>query len=295
METKLLKGIPVRDAVLEDLKVRLSSAPRRPGLAVVLIGEDPASRVYVKHKEKACEKLGLHHVTHRLPSSTTTTEALNLVRKLNADPAIDGILVQLPLPPEMDQDAVLRTVDPAKDVDGFHPENLGLLVAGRPRFIPCTPKGILRILAHYGIHTAGRKVAVVGRSVIVGRPLALLLNLKGPEGDATVTMCHSRTPDLGLALEEADIVVAAIGVPRALGPDVIPAGAVVIDVGINRIEDPAAPKGTRLVGDVDSETLLGHVAALTPVPGGVGPMTIAMLMENTCEAMARAEGWHEFG
>ncbi len=292
MDTMLLKGTAVRDRVLENLAERLAAAPRAPGLAVVLIGDDPASRVYVRHKEKACARLGLHHVTHRLPATTTTEEALVLVRELNADPTIDGILIQLPLPPQLDQDTVLQAVDPAKDVDGFHPENLGRLVAGQPRFIPCTPKGILRILSHYGIGTAGKMVSVVGRSVIVGRPLALLLNLKGSVGDATVTMCHSRTPDLGRALTNADIVVASMGVPRALGPDVIPKGAVVIDVGINRIEDPASPKGTRLVGDVDSEALMGHVAALTPVPGGVGPMTIAMLMENTCEAMARAEGWH---
>ena len=295
MDSRLLKGVPVRDAVLEELRAKLTSAPRSPGLAVVLIGEDPASQVYVRHKEKGCEKLGLHHVTHRLPPTTSTDEALALVADLNNDPAIDGILVQLPLPSGIDQDRVLQAVDPAKDVDGFHPDNLGRLVSGRPRFVPCTPKGILRLLAHYHISTVGRRVAVVGRSVIVGRPLALLLNLKGEGGDATVTMCHSRTPDLAGALKDCDLIIAAMGVPRALGPDVIPEGSVVIDVGINRITDPSHPKGTRLVGDADSEALMGHAAALTPVPGGVGPMTIAMLLENTCEAMARNEGWHGLG
>lgn len=292
MDTRLLKGVPVRDAVLDALRTKLTSAPRSPGLAVVLIGEDAASQVYVRHKEKGCEKLGLHHVTHRLPATTSTEEALSLVADLNDDPAIDGILVQLPLPAGIDQDRVLQAVDPAKDVDGFHPDNLGRLVSGSPRFVPCTPKGILRLLAHYGISTAGRRTAVVGRSVIVGRPLSLLLNLKGTGGDATVTMCHSRTPDLAAALEGCDLIIAAMGVPRALGPDVIPAGSVVIDVGINRIPDPSHPKGTRLVGDADGEALMGHAAALTPVPGGIGPMTIAMLLENTCEAMARNEGWH---
>ncbi len=292
METRLLKGKPVRDAVLAHLATRLKDAPRAPGLAVVLIGEDPASQVYVRHKEKGCEELGLHHVTHRLPADTTTDQALELVADLNADPAIDGILVQLPLPAGLDEDRILQAVDPRKDVDGFHPDNLGRLVAGAPRFVPCTPKGILRLLRHYEISTRGVRAAVVGRSVIVGRPLSLLLNLKGEGGDATVTMCHSRTPDLAEALRGCGLVIAAMGVPRALGPDMIPAGAVVVDVGINRIEDASRKSGTRLVGDVDAEALMGHAAALTPVPGGVGPMTIAMLLENTCEAMARHEGWH---
>ncbi len=294
METRLLKGTPVRDAVLAHLQELLPHAPRNPGLAVVLVGEDPASQVYVRHKEKGCATLGLHQVTHRFSASASTGEVLELVDQLNHDPAIDGILVQLPLPAGMDQDRILQAVDSRKDVDGFHPENLGRLVSGRPRFVPCTPKGILRLLAHYDIETAGKKAAVVGRSVIVGRPLALLLNRKGPRGDATVTMCHSRTLDLKSALNGCDLVFAAMGVARALGPDVVPAGSVVVDVGMNRIEDPTHPKGTRLVGDVDREALMGHVAALTPVPGGVGPMTIAMLLENTCEAMARNEGWDEF-
>ena len=290
METILLKGKPVRDAVFAELKIKVARASRKPGLAVVLVGDDPASAVYVSHKEKGCEEVGFHHVTHRLPVDTPEKEVLALIDQLNADPAIDGILVQLPLPKGMNQQRVLGTVDPAKDVDGFHPVNLGLLVAGHPRFVPCTPKGILRLLSYYDIPVAGKNVAVVGRSVIVGRPLSLLLSLKREDGNATVTMCHSGTRDLASITSAADVVIAAIGVPRALGTNEIGKGAVVVDVGINRIDAPERPKGTRLVGDVDSQALKGHAGALTPVPGGVGPMTIAMLLENTWEAMARKEG-----
>ncbi len=290
METILLKGKIVRDAVFAELKTKVAGVSRKPGLAVVLVGEDPASAVYVRHKEKGCEEVGFHHVTHRLPAETSQGEILDLITKLNNDQAIDGILVQLPLPPGVDQETILTAVDPAKDVDGFHPENLGRLVAGNPRFVPCTPKGILRLLSYYDISMAGKNVAVVGRSVIVGRPLSLLLSLKREDGNATVTMCHSGTRDLAAVTSAADVVVAAIGVPRALGTAEIGKGAVVVDVGINRIDAPERPKGTRLVGDVDAKALMGHAAALTPVPGGVGPMTIAMLLENTWEAMARKEG-----
>lgn len=290
LETLLLKGAPVSAAVLADLKRKLERAPRRPGLGVVLVGDDPASQVYVRNKTKACQDTGFHHVTHRLPADIGRDRVLEIIGALNRDPAIDGILVQLPLPAGLDQEAVLKAVDPAKDVDGFHPENLGLLVAGTPRFAPCTPKGILRLLDHYRIPTAGRTVAVVGRSVIVGRPLSLLLSLKGPRGDATVTMCHSATRDLARITSGAQIVVAAMGAPRALGAEAIGPGAVVVDVGINRVAAPDRPQGYRLVGDVDTEAVLGKAAAVTPVPGGVGPMTIAMLLENTYEAMARTEG-----
>jgi methylenetetrahydrofolate dehydrogenase (NADP+)/methenyltetrahydrofolate cyclohydrolase len=290
METILLKGKPVRDVVFAELKRKVSGALRRPGLAVVLVGDDPASAVYVSHKEKGCDEVGYHHETHRLPADTPESDVLDLIARLNTDTAIDGILVQLPLPRHMNQEKVLVSVDPAKDVDGFHPENLGHLVSGNPRFVPCTPKGIIRLLFHYGIPMAGKNVAVVGRSVIVGRPLSLLLSLKRDDGNATVTMCHSGTRDLAAITSAADVVVAAIGVPRALGIAEIGKGAVVVDVGINRIDAPERPRGTRLVGDVDAEALMGHAGALTPVPGGVGPMTIAMLLENTWEAMARKEG-----
>jgi methylenetetrahydrofolate dehydrogenase (NADP+)/methenyltetrahydrofolate cyclohydrolase len=282
--------MPVRDAVLAEITRKVAGASRPPGLAVVLIGDDPASRVYVRSKEKGCEDVGFHHLTHRLPADTTEASVLALIAELNGDPRLDGILVQMPLPTHLDGDRILAAVDPRKDVDGFHPLNLGLLVAGKPRTVACTPKGILRLLAYYEIPVAGRRVAIVGRSVIVGRPLALLLNLKGALGDATVTMCHSRTPDLAAVTREADIVVAAMGVASALGREHVRQGAVVVDVGINRVPDAAARTGYRLVGDVDAAALDGHAGALTPVPGGVGPMTIAMLLENTWEAMVREEG-----
>ena len=285
MLTRKLLGEPVRDAILDELRGRLREAPRPPGLAVVLAGDDAASAVYVGRKEKACAALGYHHVTHRFPATVTEAQLLDHLRGLNADPDIDGILVQLPLPAGLDAERILRAVDPRKDVDGFHPENLGLLVAGRPRFVPCTPAGVVRLLRHYGVPTAGRRVAVVGRSLIVGRPLALLLARKGPAGDATVTLCHSATADLAAETVRADIVVAAIGVPRALGRAHVASGAVVVDVGINRGPAPAGGKAP-LVGDVDAAALEGWAGALTPVPGGVGPVTIAMLMANTFQAMA---------
>jgi methylenetetrahydrofolate dehydrogenase (NADP+)/methenyltetrahydrofolate cyclohydrolase len=289
VQTLLLKGAAVRDRVFAELREKVAAAPRPPGLAVVLVGDDPASQVYVGHKEKGCETVGLHHVTHRLPATTSGAELLDLIAALNADPLIDGILIQLPLPAGIDQAAILRAVDPVKDVDGFHPENLGLLVAGQPCFVPCTPKGILRLLTHYEIPVAGRRVTIVGRSVIVGRPLALLLSLKREVGNATVTVCHSGTADLAAETRRADIVVAAMGAARFLGSDHLAAGATVIDVGINRVAAPERKRGYRLVGDVDAEAVDGHVGALTPVPGGVGPMTIAMLLENTYEAMARRQ------
>jgi len=289
LETLLLKGKPVRDLVFAELKEKVVKAPRKPGLAVVLVGDDAASAVYVSHKEKGCEEVGFHHETHRLSADTDEQVLLGLIDRLNKDQAIDGILIQLPLPKGIDQDKILLAVDPAKDVDGFHPENLGRLVSGSPHFIPCTPKGILRLLTHYGLSVDGKNVAIVGRSVIVGRPLTLLLSLKRSDANATVTLCHSGTKNLAEITSRADVVVAAIGVPRALGTDEINEGAIVVDVGINRIDAPERPKGTRLVGDVDFQALKGRVSAMTPVPGGVGPMTIAMLLENTLEAMVRRE------
>lgn len=288
MLTQSLRGEPVRDAILDELRERLREASRPPGLAVVVAGEDPASAVYVGRKEKACAELGYHHVTHRFPASVSEAELLDHLRALNADPAIDGILVQLPLPVGVDAERVLWAVDPRKDVDGFHPENLGLLVAGRPRFVPCTPAGVVRLLRHYGVATAGRRVVVVGRSLIVGRPLALLLTQKGAGGDATVTVCHSATRDLAAETARADILVAAMGLPRALGRAHVASGAVVVDVGINRQPAPAGGRPV-LVGDVDTEALAGWASAVTPVPGGVGPVTIAMLMVNTWQAMHARE------
>ena len=289
MESRVLRGTPVRDAVFAELQDKLRASARPPGLAVILVGDDPASQVYVSHKSKGCEKVGFRHETIRLPADTRQEEILDCIARLNGDPATDGILVQLPLPGHVVVERVLLALDPHKDVDGFHPENLGRLVSDRPRFVPCTPKGILRLLAHHGVSVAGRRVAIVGRSLLVGRPLALLLSRKGPAGDATVTLCHSRTPDLAAVVQEADIVVAAMGVPGGLDRRHVRRGAVVVDVGINRIDDPAARGGTRLVGDVAPEALEDWASAYTPVPGGVGPMTIAMLLENTWEAMVSRE------
>jgi methylenetetrahydrofolate dehydrogenase (NADP+)/methenyltetrahydrofolate cyclohydrolase len=289
VESRVLRGTVVRDAVLADLQGKVKASARPPGLTVILVGDDPASQVYVRHKSKGCEQVGFQHETIRFAADTRQEEVLDCIERLNVDPATDGILVQLPLPTQMAAERVLPALDPCKDVDGFHPENLGRLVSGRPRFIPCTPKGILRLLEYHGVPVAGQRVAVVGRSVIVGRPLALLLSLKGPAGDATVTICHSATRDLAAVSREADIVVAAMGVPGALDRRHVREGAVVVDVGINRVDDPATKSGTRLVGDVAPEALEGWAAAYTPVPGGVGPMTIAMLLENTWQAMVQRE------
>jgi methylenetetrahydrofolate dehydrogenase (NADP+)/methenyltetrahydrofolate cyclohydrolase len=287
METRLLRGQPVRDAVVAGLAEQVRRAPRPPGLAVLLVGDDPASAVYVGRKEQACAELGYRHETWRYPADVAEGEVLERIAALNADPVIDGILVQMPLPQQVRPARVIAALDPRKDVDGFHPDNLGRLTAGHPRFVPCTPKGVLRLLSAYEIPVTGRRIAVVGRSLLVGRPLSILLSLKGDGGDATVTLCHSATPDLAAVTREAEIVVAAMGAPRSLGRNHIHPGAVVVDVGTTRLE--AADGRARLVGDVDADALTGVAAALTPVPGGVGPMTIAMLMENTWEAMAMRE------
>jgi methylenetetrahydrofolate dehydrogenase (NADP+)/methenyltetrahydrofolate cyclohydrolase len=289
LESRRLSGIVVRDAVFADLRRDVEATGRRPGLAVILVGDDPASQVYVAGKGRACERLGFHHVTHHLPADTPEAAVLDLIAELNATPEIHGILVQIPLPGHMDEARVQAAVTPLKDVDGFHPENLGRLLAGRPICVPCTPLGIVEMLRHHGVDLSGREVAVVGRSVIVGRPLAMLLSLKADPGNATVTLCHSATRDLASVTRRADVVVAAMGVPGALGREHVAEGAVVVDVGINRVADPDAKKGYRLVGDVAPEALDGWAAAYTPVPGGVGPMTIAMLMRNTRDAMLRQE------
>ncbi len=246
-----------------------------PHLAAVLVGEDPASAVYVRNKQIACEKAGFKSTLHRLPASTGQAGLLALVQALNADSGVHGILVQLPLPKGLDTTLILDAILPAKDVDGFHPENVGLMQQGRPRFLPCTPAGVMRMLKASGIGTAGKHAVVIGRSDIVGKPMAALLVQKG--ADATVTLCHSRTKDIGAFCREADILVAALGIPQFVRGDWIKPGAVVIDVGINRV-------GDKLVGDVDYVPAAQVAAAITPVPGGVGPMTIAMLLQNTLQA-----------
>ena len=260
-----------------------------PGLVVVLVGDDPASTVYVRSKARACDEAGMRGETIRLPATTSTVELLAIVDRLNADPAVHGILVQMPLPRGLDADAVLRRIDPAKDVDGFHPVNVGLLSIGDvDGFAPCTPAGVQVMLQEHGVETRGADVVIVGRSNIVGKPMAALLMQSS--ADATVTICHSRTRDLAEHTRRADIVIAAVGRPGTITGDMIKAGAVVIDVGINRIADRTAPGGTRLVGDVDLASVREVARLVTPVPGGVGPMTIAMLLHNTVRAARRAAG-----
>lgn len=286
-----IDGAAVAAKVLEETKQRVDALRQRgiqPGLAVVLVGNDPASRAYVRSKDRKAAELGLHSVKEELPADTTQEELLALVEKLNADPAIHGILVQSPPPPQIDEAAIVCAIDPRKDVDGFHPVNVAKLALEDPTgFVPCTPLGCIRLLQESGIETAGKNAVVVGRSMIVGKPMALLLMKRGPGGDATVTVAHSRTKNLASVTRAADIVVAAIGRPHFLGSDHIREGAVVIDVGINRIDDPSNPKGYRLVGDVDYEAVADRCSAITPVPGGVGPMTIAMLMSNCVTAAER--------
>ena len=286
-----IDGAAVAAKVLVETKQRVDALRQRgiqPGLAVVLVGNDPASRAYVRSKDRKAAELGLHSVKEELPADTTQEELLALVEKLNADPAVHGILVQSPPPPQIDEAAIVRAIDPRKDVDGFHPVNVAKLALEDPTgFVPCTPLGCIRLLLDYGIETAGKNAVVVGRSMIVGKPMALLLMKRGPGGDATVTVAHSRTKNLAAVTRAADIVVAAIGRPHFLGSDHISEGAVVIDVGINRIDDPLNPKGYRLVGDVDYDAVAERCAAITPVPGGVGPMTIAMLMSNCVTAAER--------
>ena len=265
---------------------RLTSEKITPGLAAVLVGDDPASQVYVRNKRRRFENMGLFGETFRMGDDSSESDVLTLINDLNSDDRFHGILIQLPLPKGIDSDNVLRSVRPDKDVDGFHPENLGLLAAGNHRFIPCTPKGILRILQFYNIETSGKHAVIVGRSNIVGRPLALMLSAKNDTGNATVTVCHSRTLDIANYTNQADIVIAAVGMPSLIKGDMITDGTVIIDVGINRVKDNS-DKGYKLSGDVDYESVLDKASAITPVPGGVGPMTIAMLVENTVEAAER--------
>jgi methylenetetrahydrofolate dehydrogenase (NADP+) / methenyltetrahydrofolate cyclohydrolase len=245
-----------------------------PTLAAVLVGEQAASEVYVRNKRQACERSGMESQLHRLPADVTTDSVLELVHKLNKDAAIHGILVQLPLPPQVEASRVLDGVHPLKDVDAFHPENVGRIVQGRPRFLPCTPQGVQQLLLRRGVAVAGRHVVVVGRSDIVGKPVANMFLQRGPGADATVTVCHSRTHDLPAITRQADVLIVAIGQPQFIKADMVRPGAVVIDVGINR-----TPQG--LVGDVDFERVKEVAGMITPVPGGVGPLTVAMLLRNT--------------
>jgi methylenetetrahydrofolate dehydrogenase (NADP+)/methenyltetrahydrofolate cyclohydrolase len=270
--------------------VGLSAKGIVPGLGVVLVGDNPASRSYVSAKEKACEETGLHSREITMPAHAGFDAILGAVTDLNRDPAIHGILVQLPLPEARMEQAVINAIDPDKDVDGFHPVNVGRMTLGLPAFIPCTPHGVLHLLQRGGYPPAGRHVVIVGRSNIVGRPLANLLSMKGPLGNATVTLCHTGTPDIGRYTREADIVIAAAGRPDTITASMVKEGAVVIDVGVNRVPDTTKKSGFRLVGDVSYDAVAAKAAAITPVPGGVGPMTITMLLYNTILSAKRRAG-----
>ena len=288
----IINGRAVADKILAECRTRAAELTaargRPPGLAVVLVGENPASRAYVRSKDKTCRDLGFHSVKEELPAGIGQAELLSLISRLNADPQVDGILVQSPLPSPLDEAEVVRTIDPAKDVDGFHPLNVAKLALGDPTgFVPCTPLGCQRLLIDAGIEVSGAHVVVLGRSLIVGKSLALLLMLKGAGADATVTVAHSRSKNLRAITQSADIVVAAIGRANSLRADDVREGVVVIDVGINRVDDPSDKRGYRLVGDVDYDGVAPKCRAITPVPGGVGPMTIAMLMANTLKSFAQ--------
>lgn len=272
---RVLDGREVASAVKEEVAKRVADLDFKPGLATVLVGDDPASHTYVRGKRRDAEQVGIESIHHELPASIGQADLVDLIRSLNDDGEVDGILVQLPLPGDLDGEEAVETIDPAKDVDGLHPFNLGKLMLGRPGLRPCTPSGVMRILDHYGIETAGTRTAVVGRSFLVGRPLAMMLSERG--ADSTVSVAHSRTVDLAAVTREADILVAAAGAPGLIGAEHVKPGATVIDVGVNRTDEG-------LVGDVDFDAVVDIAGAITPVPGGVGPMTRAMLLDNTLRA-----------
>ena len=286
MGTLLLKGKPVSDSIRLSLEPRVQSLKEIgivPKLAAIIVGDDPASQVYVRNKARAFEKLNCESQTYQLDSRSSEEDVLTLIDALNNDPSVHGILVQLPLPNHLDSKTILHTVSPNKDVDGFHPENLGLLLEGNPNFIPCTPHGVLEILKHYDIPVSGRHAVIVGRSNIVGKPMFALLVQKIEMGNATVTICHTGTKDLVAYTKQADIIIAAAGSPNMITGDMIKEGADIIDVGINRVDDDSE-KGYTLVGDVNTESVMGIANSVTPVPGGVGPMTITMLLVNTVKS-----------
>ena len=288
MPAELIDGVAIGGALRRELQPEIAALAAQgvtPGLAVVLVGDNPASQVYVRMKGKACAEAGIHHEILRLPAETPESELLALVDRLNGDPKIHGILVQLPLPSHIRSSLVLRRVDPAKDVDGFHPENVGKVAIGDPTgFRPATPLGVQQLLVKSGVDTTGKHAVIVGRSIVVGRPMAALLLQDGPGGNATVTVCHSRTRDVGDVTRRGDILIVAIGKPEFVRGDMIRPEAVVIDVGVNRVDDPTARQGYRLVGDVHFAEARKVAKAITPVPGGVGPMTITMLLYNTVQA-----------
>jgi methylenetetrahydrofolate dehydrogenase (NADP+)/methenyltetrahydrofolate cyclohydrolase len=290
MSARILDGKAVAQEMRAEIAADVAQLKARgvtPGLGVLLVGDNPASRSYVAGKEKACHEAGMHSEQKNLPATASLRDILAVVEGYNADPKIHGILVQLPLPDGTMEQAVIEAIDPAKDADGFHPVSVGRMMLGLPTFLPCTPNGILHMMKRSGIKVGGAHVVVIGRSNIVGRPLVNLLTQKNELGNATVTMCHTGTRDLAYHTRQADIIIAAAGRPKTVTADMVRDGAVVIDVGVNRVNDPSHPKGFRLVGDVDFEAVKEKASAITPVPGGVGPMTITMLLYNTVDAARR--------
>ena len=291
IQTSILSGKEVSESVYSSLRLRinsLSNCGTIPGLAVVLVGNNPASQVYVKSKTRIFEKLNLYTKTIKLESEVSEKKLLELICEINGDEKFHGILVQLPLPKHINANKVINAINPKKDVDGFHPENAGLLTIGSPRFIPCTPKGIMRMLQHYNINLNKKHIVVIGRSNIVGRPISILTSLKSDGSNGTTTICHSGTPDIQSYTSNADVIIAALGIPKFLKGNMIKKNAIVVDVGINRVDDNSK-KGYSLVGDIDWDEINGKASFVSPVPGGVGPMTIAMLVENTVEACEQAK------
>lgn len=288
MENKILDGKLVAQKIREGLKFKTEALKFEksitPTLAVLLVGDNPASKVYVTGKAKACEEIGFNSIVMEMPDDTTEETVLKIIKEWNENPDIHGILVQLPLPKQINETKVLLAVDFRKDVDGFHPENVGRLVIGLPGFLPCTPAGIIELLKHYNIHPEGKNVVVIGRSNIVGKPMLNMLYQKKAFSNATVTICHTGTKELKYYTKNADIIVAAMGFAHFLKADMVKEGVIIIDVGMNRIEDTSKKSGFRLVGDVDYDDVFPKVSKITPVPGGVGPLTIAMLMDNTYRA-----------
>jgi methylenetetrahydrofolate dehydrogenase (NADP+)/methenyltetrahydrofolate cyclohydrolase len=291
MTAKIIDGKQVAATMREELKAEVAQLREKgivPGLGVILVGEDPASQSYVKAKERTCEEIGIYSDDNRLPADISQDELIALVEEMNNNPKINGILVQLPLPKHIDESAVIGAIIPEKDVDGFTPVNVGNLVIGEKCFMPCTPHGVVQLLARSGVEIAGSHVVVVGRSNIVGKPVANMLLQKKENANATVTICHTGTKDMGYFTRQADILIVATGWPNTITADMVKEGAAVIDVGVNRVEDASRKRGYRLVGDVDFEAVKEKASVITPVPGGVGPMTITMLMVNTVESAKRA-------
>ena len=285
----LLDGKKTSEAIKKEIALEVeqlvANGSRRPKLVAILVGDDGASRTYVNNKEKACQDVGFDSAVIRYPGDTSEEELLAKIDEINGDPGVDGLIVQLPLPAHIDEAKVIHNISPSKDVDGFHSQNVGKLMLGEETFVSATPYGIMALLEHYNIDTKGKHCVVLGRSNIVGRPISNLLSLKGNPGDCTVTICHSKTRNIEQHTRMADIIIAAIGIPQFLKEDMVKEGAVVVDVGITRVPDATRAKGYRLVGDVDFEHVAPKCSYITPVPGGVGPMTIVSLMRNTLQAM----------